>query len=205
MSIGCFVDPSPALDALVSSRKAMASVHWPTAPYVSHPVHATLMAGRYADPDLWLPALTDRLATIAPFTVECRSLVVFNHDPATGGTTVTIGVEPSSALHALQLAVAEIVAPFRDVDAAEILARRITDPVAAASARAYGAPWVGTHWHPHFTIGSFALPAEAPELQPLLEPFDPLVVPVRTISIWAIAGDMHARRATVALGTGAER
>jgi hypothetical protein len=204
MTLGVFVDPSPALESLVRERKGIAATHWPEAPYLAHPVHATLLAGAYADPHAWLPELAARLAKLAPFAVECRAPFVFADDPATGGSTVVIDVAPSSALSALQLAVAEVIAPYRDQEAAEALARRFSTLAPSTSARAFGAPWVGAHWHPHFTVGSFPVAADAPELAPLLAPFSPIIVPVRAISVWAIEGESHTRRAEVALGPGAQ-
>ena len=203
MTIGIFIDPSPALDALVRERKVLAAARWPGATYLAHPVHATLIAGVYADPHEWLPELSARLASIAPFSIECRAPFVFADDPATGGSTVVIDVVATGVLHALQNAVAEVLAPHRDMATAEALARRFSNLAASASARAFGAPFVGAHWRPHFTIGSFSVAADAAELAPLLAPFAPLSVPVHAVSVWLIDGDLHTRRAEVALGGGA--
>ncbi len=200
MTFGFFIDPSPALASLVLERKAAAGTRWPQATYLSHPVHATLLAGAFAEMSEWLPLLSARVATAAPFWIECRTPVVFANDPITGGATVVIDVVPSAALHALQLMVAETVAPFRDVAVAESLAARVRDAEAAECTRAFGSPWVGAHWRPHFTIGSFAVDPSAPDLASLLAPFAPLSVPVRSVSVWKIAGDVHERCAEITFG-----
>lgn len=54
MTFGFFIDPSPALASLVLERKAAAGTRWPQATYLSHPVHATLLAGAFAEMSEWV-------------------------------------------------------------------------------------------------------------------------------------------------------
>ena len=197
--IGLFIDPTPALELLVRERKASAATRWPDATYLSHPIHATLVAGAFAEPEEWTSALTTRLATVPAFAIACCSSSVFADDPATGGSTVVIDIVPSDELSALQLVVAQTIAPYRDRATAESLAFQYQDSRASHSMRAFGSPWIGAHWRPHFTIGSFATGADAPELRALLAPFSPVSVPVHAVSVWRITGDQHEPLATIAL------
>lgn len=199
MSAGVFLEAGAALDALLRERKAIVRASWPAAAYLEHPPHCTLIAGAFAPVERWLASLGAALGGFAPFELTAAGTECFANDPLTGGTTVAIGVRASPALGALQTCVAQALAPWRDVAAAERLAASLADARAAASARAFGAAWVGAHWRPHFTVASLPVPvADLPET--LLAPVAAMTVTVRAVTVWRIAGDAHERVAELPLG-----
>lgn len=202
MNAAVFLEPSAPLAALVLERKAHARTHWPDATYLDHPVHGTVIAGEFDSVDRWEAALGAVVARHSPFTITCSGTMLFADDPATGGTTVALALEAAPALFALQAAIAAAVAPFRDRAVADRLAERLAvggTRAAAESARAFGFPWVGSHWRPHLTIGSFLVSSNDPRLAPLRAPFAPIVMEVREVGLWKIRGELHERRRSLPL------
>ena len=200
MNTALVIEPAPRLGAELTARKLRARAHWPTAPFLSHPPHATLIAGVYDVPERWLGALGDALRSVKPFDIQSSVVITFADDPTPGSTTVAFDIAESEALRSLQRIVAELLAPFRVAGAADTLAGLHRRSDAIASARQYGYPWVGPHWRPHFTIGSLPLRSDSPALAEFLEPLPVVHTRVGSLAVWGVAGDDHSTLAKVPLG-----
>jgi len=202
MNTALVIEPAPLLAAELAARKARAGAQWPTAPFLHHPPHATLLAGVYESPDRWLAALRDALRHVPAFEIQSSVVITFPDDPTPGTTTVAFDVAESVELRALQRTVAEVVAPFRVAGAADTLAGLHRRSDAIASARQFGYPWVGSHWKPHFTIA--ALPSGPTNPLPLefLAPVPVVRTQVTRVSVWGVLGEEHSTLAQVPLGGG---
>ncbi|HSI86269.1 MAG: 2'-5' RNA ligase family protein [Candidatus Methylacidiphilales bacterium] len=200
LPIAIFIEPRGVLLEEIVQRKTMLEKILPGMPYTSHPPHSTLIFGNYGEPDAWLARLRERLKSMACFPLHVKSWVNFENDVlAGGGNTIAYRATASKELLALQVAVAEIVAPFHSVKVGKAphpLAGR--EPF-ATSLRLYGSPFIGAHWIPHFTIGSLKGPT-ASELALLLTQETPnYTFSVDCISVWKVEGEKHERLHEIAL------
>lgn len=202
MNTAIVIEPTPALAQELIARKARARASWPSAPFLNHPPHATLLAGVYETPGHWLPALAQALRSVRPFNIESSAVITFPDDPTPGSTTVAFDIAESKALRALQRVIAETLAPYRVMGAADTLAGLHRRPEAIASARQFGYPWVGPHWRPHFTIGSLPLRADEMAFKEYLTSVPVMHTRVSQVAVWGVAGDDHSTIAQVPLGGG---
>lgn len=193
-----FIEPQGTLLEALYDRKAWLEQAMPGQAYCSHPPHCTLLFGDYGAPAEWLEGLSERVAAVPALDLETDAWLQFPGDvQAGGGHTVAYRVRPTPALAGLQQTVADCLAPFiqpslndHPLAGKEPFARSLTK---------YGFPFVGTHWIPHFTIGSPIVAPEAPLLVRLM------TVPVRhrfvvrILSVWLVTGDRHERIHELAL------
>lgn len=167
--------------------------------YCSHPPHCTLLFGNFGSPADWLQTLRKSVATLDAFELETDSWQQFPGDPlAGGGHTVAYRAHRSPALGSLQQTVADCVAPFK-VTASAPHPLTGTEPF-ATSLRKFGSPFVGSHWIPHFTIGSPMVSAMDPLLAQLMSGSSCHRFTVRALSVWHVEGDRHERLQVLALG-----
>lgn len=193
-----FIEPKGTLLEALVERKAWLEKSMPGQALCGHPPHCTLFYGDYGPPAQWIEDLRRSAGELRAFELETDGWQEFTDDPMTGGgQTVAFRARLSEELARLQRTVADCLAPFSRGDAmAHPLSE--TEPF-ASSLRKFDFPFVGTHWIPHFTIGS-----------PLVEPGSPLVAGlksgspshrflVRKISVWRVDGDKHERLDELAL------
>lgn len=199
-----FIEPEGPLLSEIQERKAWLEARLPGQAYTSHPPHSTLLVGDYGPADQWRDALEASLRARPPFELLTEDWILFADDAlAGGGQTVALRAALSSSLLDLQRGVAEALAPFHRGDATvHPLAQR--EPF-ATSLRHYGFPFVGSHWIPHFTVGSPRVTAHDPLVAELQRPPAKFRSAVNAISIWRVCGDEHVRSDVLALGGGGSR
>lgn len=197
--IAVFIEPSGLLEVLLRERKAWLEAVMPGQPYCSHPPHSTLLFGDYGPVALWKNALAHRLREVAPFAWSTDAWHVFPDDPlAGGGQTVALRGSPTPAVFALQRAVAEVLGAFNRADPTQHpLASR--EPF-GSSLRQFGFPFVGSHWLPHFTIGSPRVSRDAPLVSQLQAGSPVHRFSVETVALWFVNGEQHTRIEIVPLG-----
>lgn len=182
-----FIEPDAALAAYISSLKAEVAQWRPQQKYCNHPPHSTLLVGYYSDLNNWMNNLKAVL-TQRPFSIHIKKWMVFPNDPQTnGGQTVTLAVEPSAELSALQMTCAEVL------KANKLPAENyppMSEPL-SGSFREYGFPFVGSHWLPHFSIASLAVEIDDPFLMRLTSRPVAFTTKVSSVSIWRIKEDEH--------------
>ena len=150
--------------------------------YISDPPHMTLYLAAFRDPVAVANAMAGAMADVSAPSIEVVGWHVFAGDPLTGRHSLVcqLKTEDHARLKAVQRQIVAALAPLRDVSATR-------DRFAAAWARlgdierdnveAYGFPFVGPIWHPHFTLASIDEDAWETVWQALER--DPPVGPVR--------------------------
>lgn len=196
-----FIEPTGTLLRAVVERKAWLERSMPGQAFCSHPPHCTLLFGDYGSSTRWLDELRRCAGGMQPFELETDRWHQFSNDPMTGGgQTIAFRVRLSEELALVQRVVAECLAPFASADAtAHPLSN--TEPF-ASSIREFGFPFVGTHWIPHFTVGSPLVGSEASIVSRLMSGPVRHRCPVRSISVWRVEGDRHERLHELALTGG---
>lgn len=197
-----FIEPQGALLEALRERKAWLEQTMPRQAFTRHPPHVTLLFGDYGPPDQWLSALRTRVARQPAFTLMSDCWREFPNDlQAAGGHTVAYQIQVSSALLALQLAVAETLAVYRvPSPTPHPLADR--EPF-ATSLRLFGFPFVGPHWIPHFTVGSPRVSPLDPLLRNLMAASPLHASLVQSVTLWRVRADEHERLSELALAPAA--
>ena len=198
MGTAVFLEPRGPLHTALLERKAFLETRLPGQAYTRHPPHCTLLFGSYGTTGIWLDVLQERLAHVAAFTLDTDGWQEFPNDPqALGGHTVAYRARLTPALRDLQQAVAETLGAYqRNTPVSHPFADR--EPF-ATSMRRHGFPFVGSHWIPHFTIGSPRLPDGDPLLSLLMSGPTHHSMSVSSVSVWSVDGDYHERLQELAL------
>jgi hypothetical protein len=185
------IEPGGALRDMVAAMKRRMADAWPASRLVSHPPHGTLWYGRsQAAAGAHVAAAVRRAR---PFAIRVRGPRVFHDDAlAGGGQTCVLEVERAEALDSLQRLVAEAVAADREPDSDEALAPALRVAPYLESWRRYGFPFVGSHWIPHFTIGSLPCAAGDRAVAAFLDERPAISIDrVTEVAWWRVDGDLH--------------
>ena len=196
--LALFIEPQGSLRETLGERKRWLEKNMPGQAYCSHPPHCTLLFSSYDPATAWLEKLRTTVATLPNFEMETTAWLEFPNDAlAGGGHTVAYRSPLSSSLATLQMTVAHVLAPFRPLGQPPHPLAQI-EPF-AGSLQKYGFPFVGTHWIPHFTIGSPKVAAHSPLLVQLMSGPATHRFSVRSISLWRVDDDHHERLHELAL------
>lgn len=195
-----FVEPTGDLLAFIRRWKARFDSVLPGQPLTAHPPHCTLIAARCQPREGGMRSIANGI-TVRPFTCSTLERVrIFEEDPMSdGGHTAVIEVAESSELRALQNDAANAMREIIDVGAAKQTAKGLRDPVLRASQKKFGFPFVGTHWIPHFTIGSPRVDRAHALLAALESELCQFTFRVSSVSLWDLDADPHRRIETIPL------
>jgi 2'-5' RNA ligase len=186
------VVPGGRLAEFIRLGKQRIAERWPDAVYLSHPPHATLLVGMFADNPESRASVAAAVAGIRSFPITVTGPAVFPNDlRAGGGQTLVAEVAGMDArFHDLQLAVAEAMVPFRITHSQDDTP---TTDALVRSERRYGFPFVGAHWKPHFSIASVPVPDSDEVVIRWLEERFRFEESVTEVSLWKVSGDTHTK------------
>jgi len=187
--VAIFLEPNKALRELILDSKAFIQTNYADSPYCSHPPHCTLIHGDFGDPQIWLPALYEKLSNIQPFEVSPKCWNVFYSDSFTNGDTIVIDLTRPKCIYELQLEIAQTLAPHKNFFPEANLPKLNNDAI--TSFRKYGFPFVGPHWIPHMTIASITDKQNKTGYQLLNTPIPTTPMIISEVSIWNVDGDSH--------------
>ncbi len=150
--------PDPAFSEWLWAAKARGRALAGDQLYLQDPPHLTVYLATFPAETDWT-ALDDALETIPRCTLTTTGWHVFAGDVLTGRQTLVcdLRAEDATALRAVQLRTAELLAPRRDIAATRA---RYDDAwprlstVERANVERWGFPFVGEIWHPHFTVAA---------------------------------------------------
>jgi alpha-ribazole phosphatase len=127
--------------------------------YLDHPPHLTFFLAAFSDLDAVVDSTRRVACDLKAPAVFVNGWHTFFGDPLTGFNTLVLDLTETDRerLRQIQMRLVELLGPHRDGDAS--LARinghwPHLSGVEKAAAKAYGFPYVGAGWHPHFTVAS---------------------------------------------------
>jgi hypothetical protein len=194
--IGIFIEPTGSLALAIQALKAEVELKLPGQKLCSHPMHSTLIYGRYREPSLWLDQLAKVLVKQAPFCIQTRDFGVFYGDSrADGGHTFVLKIDPTPDIFLLQKSCADVLKQWRILDEKardEDEALLECEPF-RSSLLDYGFPFVGPFWIPHFTVASLKVPKDSLFLREISSGKSQYEFMLYQVSVWEIEGDWHKK------------
>jgi hypothetical protein len=185
------IEPEGQIRDAILGWKSRVARDWPSAPYLQHPPHCTLWVGDLRSNEAVEPVL-EAVSRIAEFPLTVRSPHVFFDDAlAGGGQTCALAVALTADLVRLQQAVSEAVRPDRRPVSDDELPAPLRREPFLGSWRAYGFPFVGSHWIPHFTVAALPLPRDHRLVAEFLAATASWQMTVNRVTWWRVAGDRH--------------
>ncbi len=153
------LDPDPRLAEVVWAYKRRVRTLVGAQTFLDDPPHLTVYLAAFDEPAVVVDAMEQLAAATASPALGIVGWHVFRSDALTGGNTLVcqLADDDVRALRTLQHSVIQRIAPLRDDRATESrYAERLEslDETQRSAIRRCGFPYVGEHWHPHFTIAS---------------------------------------------------
>ena len=185
-----FIQPYGILRDSIVAWKHRVNALLPGQPYCSHPPHCTLMVAEMTSPKEWLGELACHVGRLSPFHIRVKDTIVFYDDVVTGGHSIAFKAEPCASLYDLQKTIGSILSPFAHGLASELPEAFRKEPY-KSSCDAYGFPFLGDHWIPHFSIASLKIDKENPLISEFRETHLEFRFMIQKISIWRVQEDTH--------------
>jgi hypothetical protein len=187
---GIFWEPGKDVAAVISRWKQKVSEVEPDAVYLHHPVHSTFFL-LMSEPKK-RSGLTHSLAELCdktpPVNVELSGWHIFKNDAATGGDTITLGIQPEKSLFQLQLDIAKTALKY---STSKVEYPVQWEGVFAQSYHEYGFPFVGSHWLPHVSVASVRKEGKQLLRELSRDNTFPQRAAIQTLALYQIDGDQH--------------
>lgn len=153
------IDPSPSFSKIIDGYKAQVRELVGDQQYLAEPPHMTAYLACFADDKKAGEAASQLAAKLDAFEIDITGWHVFDADPMTQRRTLVVDFTPQSQayLRTLQSQIAQALADAYDTEATFARYASAFDKfstVQQEAVRSVGFPFMGSVWHPHFTIAS---------------------------------------------------
>lgn len=153
------IDPSPSFSKIIDGYKAQVRELVGDQQYLAEPPHMTAYLACFADGKKVGEAALKLAAKLDAFEIDITGWHVFDADPMTQRRTLVVDFTPQSQayLRTLQSQIAQALAGAYDTEATFARYASAFDKfstVQQEAVRSVGFPFMGSDWHPHFTIAS---------------------------------------------------
>lgn len=153
------IDPSPSFSKIIDGYKAQVRELVGDQQYLAEPPHMTAYLACFADGKKAGEAASQLAAKLDAFEIDITGWHVFDADPMTQRRTLVVDFTPQSQayLRTLQSQIAQALAGAYDTEATFARYASAFDKfstVQQEAVRSVGFPFMGSDWHPHFTIAS---------------------------------------------------
>jgi 2'-5' RNA ligase len=152
IKIGVFYIPDTTFQSEVVLLKSFFKDKAKKQKYLNHIVHSTIYVFETENKYLAdvIENFVDLKKTNSKFSLEINDWIVFENDSFTKLNTLSLKINYSNKLEKLQTSVVRLLSKYsskkEDLNLEEECLK---------SYKLYGFPFVGKHWTPHITIGSF--------------------------------------------------
>tara|TARA_Y100000294_G_C8533137_1_gene327874 strand:+ start:849 stop:1403 length:555 start_codon:yes stop_codon:yes gene_type:complete len=167
--------------------------NFPNSKLTNHPPHSTIYVSNIKNIDKAIIEVEYVLSTLKPFKIKIDKTDVFYNDKFTGGDSIFLNIKNNKKLFVLQKKVAEKLKYFSNKTNNKKKSISIKNKKLKKSQEIYGFPFIGSHWNPHFTIGSIKDIRNSKEFIKFLNTKINFENMVSNISVWKINGEKHTR------------
>ncbi|MDB2351247.1 2'-5' RNA ligase family protein [Candidatus Marinimicrobia bacterium] len=159
--------------------------------YTAHPPHLTIYHFSTSNIEKCVQQIVSLKLIHNEFDILIKKKDVFWDDRLTLGHTLYYQPEKNDYLYDLQLVLANKLKDYvlKSVD----MENQLKDDKFLNSYRRYGFPFVGSHWIPHFSIGSLRVKKEHTIFEDFLSQKNHFNFKISKFSLWEIEGDMHKK------------
>ena len=187
--IGIFIEPNKKLKTYINKWKKKINEKFIRSKLTSHPPHSTIYYADLVNDKDVLKVLETISKSISSFKISINKTLVFYDDKLTGGDTMCLRINKENKLFQIQKKIAKNLKFFIKKNSNKN--SKLTNKALVKSMKIYGYPFVGSHWLPHFTIGSIKNKRNSSEFKKFIEEKVKFKNNINYISAWQISGNRH--------------
>lgn len=186
------IEPDLNFKNEILKEKKRVRANFGTQPYLSHPPHSTLYFSKIEEREDWLKSFQKQLSNFfdKSLPISIKEKLVFRNDIlAGGGDTIVFKAELTEELSKLQIYLSECL---KDLSISKNNSHSFKG-LLASSYEAYGFPFVGEHWIPHFTVASINDESSKDYIEQFLAKSYIHEFEISSVSVWKVNGDEHKK------------
>ena len=189
--LGIFIEPEGKLKKFIIRWKYKIRKNYTNTNYVNHPTHSTIYTANLKNKKKVIIEIREVLKNFKSFKIKINKTDIFFNDKFTNKDTIYLNIKKNKKIYILQKKIAEKLKIFKKKD--NLKNKKFFDTNLKNSFKKYGFPFVGSHWKPHFTIGSIKDFAKKKDFRKFIKTKINFENNVKTISLWKITKLRHIK------------
>ena len=189
--LGIFLEPEGKLKNFISKWKSRIKKSNLKKEYVNHPPHSTIYVSNFVNEKKVIENLRNITKKINSFKIRINKTGLFINDSFTNKDTIYLNIKKNKKIYKLQKHFANNLRSLVKKDKLKV--SKSFNKKMKSSMIKYGFPFVGSHWKPHFTIGSIKNFKEYYDYQSFKKTKIYFEQNVRSVSLWKIKKNSHKR------------
>ena len=189
--LGIFIEPKYELRNYIVKWKLKIKKKYSNTKYINHPPHLTLFFANISKENKAIEAIENVANQLKSFKIHINQAGIFVNDAFTGKDTIYLKINKNRKIYLLQKKIAnnlKFLVNKRKLNNFKNLNNNLKK-----SFLNYGYPFVGTHWKPHFTIGSINNFKNKEEYKKFFDKKINFTNEVKVISLWRINQKKHTK------------
>ena len=191
--IAIFIEPKNNLRKFIYKWKSIIKKNYFDTKLTSHPPHSTIYFANLKKEKKIFEELEKITSNFRPFKIKVFKTNIFYNDKFTNGDTIYLNIKKNKQLYSLQLKIAEKLKYFLKTNIKMQNMKLLKDLKLKLSQKKYGFPFVGSHWQPHFTIGSIKNFRTTEDFKKFTKNKIYYENEINCISVWKVLGEKHIR------------
>ena len=189
--LGIFLEPEGNLKNFISKWKLRIKKKNLKTEYINHPPHSTIYVSNFVNEKKVIENLRNITDKLYSFKIRINKVSLFIDDSFTNKDTIYLKIKKNKKIYKLQKNLANNLKSLVKKD--KLKARKFFNKKMKNSMIKYGFPFVGSHWKPHFTIGSIKNFKHHFDYQSFKKIKISYEQDIRSISLWKIKKNSHKR------------
>ena len=189
--LGIFLEPEGKLKNFISYWKLRIKKRNLNTEYINHPPHSTIYVSNFVNEKKVIENLRNITNSLYSFKIRINKASLFINDSFTNKDTIYLKIKKNKKIYQLQKNLANNLKSFVKKDKLKV--SKFFNKKMKNSMIKYGFPFVGSHWKPHFTIGSIKNFKHHFDYQSFKKTKIYYEQDVRSISLWRIKKNNHKR------------
>lgn len=189
--LGIFLEPKGKLRNFILKWKFKIKKNYISIKYINHPPHSSIYVANLSKQQRVIEEIQNVVDQFKSFKIKIDKTDVFLEDKFTGKDTIYLNIKKNKNIFILQKKLAEKLKHF--IKKKKIKNIKSLDNKLKKSVLKYGFPFVGSHWKPHFTIGSIKNFNKKKDYLRFMKTKIYFENNIKTISLWKINQDKHKK------------
>ncbi len=189
--LGIFLEPEGKLKNFITKWKIRIKKKNFKTEYINHPPHSTIYVSNFINKKKVIEKIKNITDKFSSFKIQIDKTDLFLNDKFTRKDTIYLNIKKNKKIFKLQKHLANNLKSLVKKDKSKI--SKFFNKKMKKSMIKYGFPFVGSHWKPHFTIGSIKNFKKHFDYQSFKKTKIFYEQDVKTISLWKIQKNSHKR------------
>ena len=189
--LGIFIEPQGELKNFIEKWKKKFKEKDRNSKYLNHPPHLSIYVANLLNQKKIILEIQSITSNFQSFKINIDKINIFYNDALTNKDTIFLSVKKNKKIFNLQRKLALKLRKF--VKHKKNKRIKLDSYKLKNSMDKYGYPFIGSHWIPHFTIGSIKNLKNKNEYKILLKNKIKFRNNIDKISLWKINGDKHKK------------